>query len=50
VVRVGHDAFKREGHPVEFRVIEGFGHGWPRSENERVWEFFDSHRLPEASE
>jgi polyhydroxybutyrate depolymerase len=47
-VRVGHDVFAREGHPVEFRVIEGFGHGWPRAENERVWEFFDSHRLPEA--
>jgi polyhydroxybutyrate depolymerase len=47
-VRVGYDAFAREGHPVEFRVIEGFGHGWPRAENERVWEFFDSHQLPEV--
>jgi predicted esterase len=45
-VRVGHDAFERAGHPVEFRVIEGFGHGWPRRENERVWEFLDSHQLP----
>jgi poly(3-hydroxybutyrate) depolymerase len=46
-VRVGHDVFAREGHLVAFRVIEGFGHGWPRAENERVWEFFESHRLPE---
>jgi polyhydroxybutyrate depolymerase len=46
-VRAGHDAFKREGHPVEFRVIEGFGHGWPRSENERVWNFLARHRLPD---
>jgi polyhydroxybutyrate depolymerase len=46
-VRVGYDVFAREGHPVEFRVIEGFGHGWPRGENGRVWEFFESHRLPE---
>jgi len=32
-VRVGYDVFAREGHPVEFRMIEGFGHGWPRAEN-----------------
>jgi poly(3-hydroxybutyrate) depolymerase len=44
-VRVGHDAFERAGHPVEFRVIEGFGHGWPRRENERVWEFLEGKRL-----
>jgi polyhydroxybutyrate depolymerase len=48
VVRVGHDVFKREGHPVEFRIVEGFGHGWPRSEHQRVWEFLASHRLPHA--
>jgi polyhydroxybutyrate depolymerase len=45
-VRVGYDAFQREGHPVEFRVIDGFGHGWPRAENERVWEFLAGKRLP----
>jgi poly(3-hydroxybutyrate) depolymerase len=49
-VRVGHDAFERAGHPVEFRVIEGFGHGWPRRENERVWEFLKGKRLPEEVE
>ncbi len=48
VVRVGHDAFKREGHPVELRAIEGFGHGWPRAENARVWEFLERQRLPES--
>jgi poly(3-hydroxybutyrate) depolymerase len=46
VVRVGHDVFKREGHPVEFRMIEDFGHGWPRAENERVWDWLARHRLP----
>jgi polyhydroxybutyrate depolymerase len=49
-VQVGHDAFERAGHPVELRVIEGFGHGWPRAENERVWEFLSKQRLPEANE
>jgi polyhydroxybutyrate depolymerase len=39
VVRVGLEAFEREGHPVEMWVIEGFGHGWPREENGRVWEW-----------
>jgi poly(3-hydroxybutyrate) depolymerase len=49
-VRVGHDAFAGEGHPVEFRTIEGQGHGWPRGENERVWEFLERQRLPEAAD
>ncbi len=44
-------AFDRTGRPVEFRVIEGFGHGWPRGENERVWEFLEEkQRLGEAGE
>ena len=46
-VRVGHDAFERAGHPVEFRLIDGFGHGWPRRENARVWEFLEGKRLGE---
>jgi poly(3-hydroxybutyrate) depolymerase len=50
MVRAGHDAFERAGHPVEFRVIEEFGHGWPRAENERVWEFLEEKRLEEAPE
>jgi poly(3-hydroxybutyrate) depolymerase len=45
VVREVHDAFERAGHPVEFRVIEGFGHAWPPAENERVWEFLAGKRL-----
>ncbi len=49
VVRVGYNVFKREGHPVEFRVIEGFGHGWPRAENERVWEFLAGKRVTDSS-
>jgi polyhydroxybutyrate depolymerase len=49
-VRKGYDAFERAGHPVEFRVIDGFGHGWPRRENERVWEFLEGKRLPETAE
>jgi poly(3-hydroxybutyrate) depolymerase len=47
-VREGYDAFERAGHPVEFRVIEGFGHGWPRRENKRVWTWLARHRLPHA--
>ena len=47
MVREGRDAFERAGHPVEFRMIEGFGHGWPRAENERVWEFLEGKRLGE---
>jgi poly(3-hydroxybutyrate) depolymerase len=45
MVREGHDAFERAAHPVELRVIDGFGHGWPRGENERVWEFLEGKRL-----
>lgn len=44
-VRAAHDAFERAGHPVEFRVIEGFGHGWPRDENGRIWDFLRRHQL-----
>jgi polyhydroxybutyrate depolymerase len=47
-VRVGYDVFEREGHPVQLRIIEGFGHGWPRSQNERVWEFLEGQRLTEG--
>jgi polyhydroxybutyrate depolymerase len=47
-VRVGYDVFKRQGHWVQLRIIEGFGHGWPRGENERVWEFLARQRLPEG--
>ena len=48
-VRAASDAFVREGHPVEYRMIRGFGHGWPRSqdENQRIWEFLNSHHLPD---
>jgi poly(3-hydroxybutyrate) depolymerase len=47
-VRAASDAFDRAGHPVEFWLIEGFGHGWPKSQNEnqRIWDFLHAHRLP----
>ena len=47
-VRAVSDVFAREGHPVEFRIIEGLGHDWPRNqdENKRIWDFLNSHRLP----
>ncbi|WP_428307068.1 alpha/beta hydrolase family esterase [Lacipirellula sp.] len=48
-VRKGYDAFERAGHPVEFRMVEGFGHGWPRRENERVWEFLQGKILENAT-
>lgn len=38
MVRKAHDAFQREGHPVEFRLIPGIGHGWPPV-NEDIWQF-----------
>jgi poly(3-hydroxybutyrate) depolymerase len=43
IVRSAHDAFARDGHPVEFRTIDGFGHGWPRNQgiNEGIWAFLD---------
>jgi len=49
-VRAASDAFVRDGHPVEFRVIQGFGHGWPRiqEENNRIWKFLNSHHLPDS--
>jgi poly(3-hydroxybutyrate) depolymerase len=45
MVRKGHAAFAREGHPVEFRLIPGLGHGWP-GVNEEIWEFLEGKRLP----
>ncbi|MHB1031368.1 MAG: CE1 family esterase [Pirellulaceae bacterium] len=51
IVRSAHDAFAHDGHPVEWRIIDGFGHGWPRDEgiNDDIWLFLSSHRLPDAS-
>jgi poly(3-hydroxybutyrate) depolymerase len=46
VVGVGLEAFEREGHPVEMWIVDGFGHGWPQEENERVWEWLARHRMP----
>ncbi len=45
MVRTAHDAFKRDGHPVEFRMLPGLGHGWPEV-NDEIWEFLAGKRLP----
>lgn len=47
-VRVGYDAFTQAGHPTEFRVIPGHGHGWGKSlgMGEQMWTFLSRHRHP----
>jgi hypothetical protein len=45
---MGYDIFKREGRPVQLQIVEGFVHGWPRSRDERAWEFLEPHQLPEG--
>ncbi len=47
-VRTVSDVFARAGHPVEFWLIEDFGHGWPPNPggNDRIWEFLSAQRLP----
>jgi fermentation-respiration switch protein FrsA (DUF1100 family) len=47
-VRAASDAFAQAGHPVEFWLIQGMGHGWPPNPggNDRIGEFLSAHRLP----
>ena len=49
-VRAARDAFARDGHPVTLWTVEGFGHGWPRTQdaNEGIWAFLCAHRLPDT--
>jgi poly(3-hydroxybutyrate) depolymerase len=44
--RAAHDVFQSAGHPVEWHEIEGFGHGWPKSEEfaSLMWDFLARHR------
>ncbi len=44
------DCFRREGHPVEYHMIEGLGHRWALEHdiNETIWSFLSEHRLGEA--
>ena len=48
-VREAFDCFRREGHPVEFLVIEGLGHHWALEHNinAKIWRFLSQHRWPE---
>lgn len=48
--RLSRPAFSRTVRPAGFRVIEGFGRGRPRRENERVWDFSEGKRLGEGAE
>lgn len=47
-VQAVHDDFAQAGHPVDFWLIEGMGHGWPANPggNHRIWEFLSAQRLP----
>ncbi len=49
VVREAMTCYEREGHPVQWLVLEGAGHQWSldRNINERVWQFLSSHALPD---
>jgi poly(3-hydroxybutyrate) depolymerase len=46
-VREAYECFRREGHPVEFLMIEGLGHRWAldRDINAKIWGFLSPHRL-----
>ena len=47
VVKQAHDIFAESGHPVEFRILEGLGHGWARESqiNELIWRFLSQKKL-----
>ncbi|NQT17913.1 MAG: dienelactone hydrolase family protein [Planctomycetes bacterium] len=47
-VQEAYTCFQREGHPVEFCLMEGLGHQWAleRDANERIWAFLSRYRLP----
>ncbi len=40
--RTSRDAYKKEGHPVEYVEVPGMGHVWARKEDitARMWKFF----------
>ncbi len=41
--RIARDVCRKEGHRVEWVMLEGFGHFWAEAEhgiNARIWEFF----------
>ena len=40
--RTSRDAYKKEGHPVEYVEVQGMGHVWARKEDitARMWKFF----------
>lgn len=45
--RQSRDAYKREGHPVEYVEVPGLGHTWATGAkiNETIWQFFEGHPL-----
>lgn len=48
MVQKACDAFKKDGHPTEFRIIPGLGHGWPRDPKitAEIWAFLTVKQLP----
>lgn len=49
-VRSVQAVFAENGHPVEFRLVEGAGHGWPQATgiNEEIWKFLSARQQPGA--
>jgi poly(3-hydroxybutyrate) depolymerase len=45
--RTSRDAYKKEGHPVEYVEVPGLGHVWARKEDitARMWKFFMANPL-----
>lgn len=45
--RAARDAYRSEGHEVEYVEVKGLGHSWAHGEkiNERIWKFFESHPI-----
>jgi hypothetical protein len=42
-----YGSFQREGHPVQFLMIDGLGHHWALEHdiNAKIWRFLSPHRL-----
>ena len=46
-MREAYDCFRREGHKMEYLLIEGLGHHWALEHdiNAKIWRFLSPHRL-----
>ncbi len=46
--RRARDIYEKSGHPVTYLEIPNWIHDWYRPVDEKIWDFFDSHRLGPA--